>query len=166
MKFLMGVVLLLGLMVASGFESEPGIMVVRLRKAVVSSSNAKVLWEVGVSNSTPATIRPSHFSLASAIRAAKFVDESGNLWRVVRPKEIIDPPEPAVDFRVAIPGNTSVIIQLQTEGLENRGSGANQRPPRLEFEVKREVEVMDESIKRSTSWNCAGTGSVTIEWPK
>lgn len=167
MRCLQTALLVFGLMTETAFAAESISMSVSLRKAVVLGGEAGIKWEVVLSNSTPNAIRFSHFSLASALRAAKFTDDAGHSWQMIRPKEIVDPPSPEIDFRLLIPAGKSVDFTLQTERLEQLSgySSESPKPAYLRYIMERDVEVIDEGSKKSSFWKCVGNGIVEIKWP-
>ncbi len=163
------VLLLVSLMTSRVVHAQSNLLMVVLQKAVVSESKDRAEWSVVLSNSTPTDIRFSHFSLASAIRAAKFVDDAGNEWQVIRPKEVIDPPSPDVDFRLRIPAKSVVSLTIRTRGIEllqQDGGGAttNRNPGTLAYKLERRIEVVDDNSKRSSWWKGSGSGTVKVEW--
>lgn len=141
-----------------------------LQKAEVSESRDRIQWQVTFSNSSPAAIRFSHFSLASAIRAAEFSDDAGYHWQVIRPKELIDPPSPKVDFRLRVPASSAVNLTIATEAFErlpkdNGAATTNRISQRLKYTLDRDIEVLGDLSRRSSWWRCLGSGITEIKWP-
>jgi hypothetical protein len=170
MKSLGSAFILAALLTGSVAQAQSNSMTVVLKKAEVSENIDEIQWLVVLTNSSPAAIRFSHFSLASAIRATKFTDGAGYAWRVIRPKEVIDPPSPEVDFRLLVPARSAVSLTIQTEGFEaipkdNGVATTNRIPERLSYKFERDVEIVDDISKRSSWWKCSGSGIVEIKWP-
>lgn len=142
-------------------------LTVVLHKADVSQNKDRTEWLVSLSNSATTAIRFSHFSLASAIRAAKFFDDTGNEWQVIRPKDIIDPPSPDVDYRLRIPAKSVVSLTIRTEKLEllprdGEMAATNQYPETLMYKLERDIEILDDITKRSSWWIGLGNGIVRV----
>lgn len=149
-------------------NAQSHLLPVVLHKADVSRDKDRTEWLVSLSNSTTTAIRFSHFSLASAIRAAKFFDDTGNEWQVIRPKDIIDPPSPDIDYRLRIPANSVVSLNVLTEGLElfpmkNEMTKTNNIPGLLMYKLERDIEVIDDTTKRSSWWIGLGNGTVRVQ---
>jgi hypothetical protein len=155
MKSLGSAFILAALLTGSVAQAQSNSMTVVLKKAEVSENIDEIQWLVVLTNSSPAAIRFSHFSLASAIRATK---------------EVIDPPSPEVDFRLLVPARSAVSLTIQTEGFEaipkdNGVATTNRIPERLSYKFERDVEIVDDISKRSSWWKCSGSGIVEIKWP-
>lgn len=170
MKFLGSAFIWVAFLAGNVVHAQSNSMTVVLQKADVSENKDEIQWLVVLTNSSPAAIRFSHFSLASAIRAAKFTDGAGYAWRVIRPKEIIDPPSPEVDFRLLVPARSTASLTIRTEGFEilPKDNGVvtttNKIPQQLSYKLERDVEIINDISKRSSWWKCSGSGIAEIKW--
>lgn len=149
--------------------AEPNVLTVKLQKGDSLENKLRMQWLITLSNSSPTAIRFSHFSLASAIRAATFFDDAGYSWQLVRTKQVIDPPSREVDFRLLVPGNEAVSFTIETTGLEvlpktNSVLNLGRLPEKLMYQIERDIEILDDHSKKSSLWKCVGSGTANIKW--
>jgi hypothetical protein len=162
--------ILFGLTTTAAFSAASNSVVIALKRGVASENKVWVEWDVVLSNASPAVVRLGEFSLSGAVQGARFLDEAGHSWQVIRSEDIIDPPPPTVDFHLRLLPKTSFNFTLYTKGLErvpDRSAviPANKRPGQLHYAINGDVEVLNERSRRFSRWNCLGNGVAKIEWP-